>query len=86
MSRRKAYEKAFIEDAVQLVAEYPDRTVKTVAAQLGVPQTVLNNWVRRAGVRSMKKAKSGKTRAEPKAERAPRVGLEQRVKELETEL
>jgi transposase len=78
MSKRNTYSKEFRARAVQFVRGHPGSPINTLAVDLGVPQTVLNNWVRRAG-----------GRAEPGAERGPSVAgaaTDQRVRELEKEL
>jgi transposase len=78
MARRRKYSAEFKADAVALVSSRPDVSVRDIADELGVPQTVLNQWCRRAGVR-----------AEPKAERAPlplKEATTARVRELEREL
>ena len=78
MARRRKYSAEFKADAVALVASRPDVSIRDIADELGVPQTVLNGWCRRAGVR-----------AEPKAERAPvetKDATTVRVRELEREL
>src|SRR3954465_2408950 len=82
MSTRKKYSPEFRAEAVELARANPDRSVRSIGKDLGVPQTVLNNWIRRAGGRG----------ATPKAER-PLVrhgsGTSEetkRVQELEREL
>jgi transposase len=78
MSKRNSYSKEFRARAVQFVRGHAGRPINTLAKDLGVPQTVLNNWVRRAG-----------GRAELGAERGPSVvdaPSDQRVRELEKEL
>ena len=77
MGTRKNYSEEFRAGALKLVRTQPDKTVKEIAMELGVPQTVLNNWVRRAG-----------GRAEPQAKRGPSVDVlgDRRIRELEKEL
>ena len=79
MRQRKRYSEEFKADAVKLVDSRPEVSINKIADELGVPQTVLNEWVRRAGVR-----------AEPKAKRVlpPRDGQspEARIRELEKAL
>ena len=55
MSTRKKYSPQFRAEALRLVRENPDKPVRIIARELGVPQTVLNNWVRRAGGRASEK-------------------------------
>jgi transposase len=77
MGTRKKYSEEFRAGALKLVRSQPEKTVKEIAEELGVPQTVLNNWVRRAG-----------GRAEPAAKRGPSVDAPEarRIRELEKEL
>lgn len=80
MSTRKKYSPEFIADAVKLAKTHPERPIGDVGRELGVPQTVLNNWVRRAGGRSKPKAESA-----PLPQAAKMLEAE-RIRELEREL
>lgn len=77
MSTRKKYSEEFRRGAVNMVRAHPEKATNSLAIELGVPQTVLNNWVRRAG-----------GRAEPEAKRGPSVAAmeTERIRELEKEL
>ena len=44
MGQRKRYSKAFKEDAVRLVRNRGTRTVKQIAAELGLSSTQLHRW------------------------------------------
>lgn len=82
MATRKQYSEHFREQAIELVRRNPGRTVRDIAKELGVPQTVLNGWVRRGQVRPAREA------AQPAL--MPRAGFEQepaaRIRQLEREL
>jgi transposase len=79
MSTRKKYSLQFREEAIRLVRANPDKPVREIGLELGVPQTVLNNWVRRAGGRE-------KPRAEHAPLKAGQPSLDHdRLRELERE-
>ena len=81
MATRSKYTSEFKDEAVKLAQAHPDKPIKQLALELGVPQTVLNNWVRRAGVRQEKSEPPKKEEKKPADVRA-----EVRVRELERQL
>jgi transposase len=74
LATRKNYSVQFRTDAIELVRKNPNKPIVKVAEELGIPQTVLNNWIRRSGGRK------------EKAEAGPEMTESQRVKQLEREL
>jgi transposase-like protein len=76
MATRKNYSQQYRDEAIELVRKSEGKPLRKVAAELGVPQSVLNNWVRRSG-----------GRAEPVAPVvASKTEQSQRIKQLERDL
>ena len=75
MATRKNYSHQYRDEAVELVRKSEGKPLRVVADELGVPQTVLNNWVRRAG-----------GRVESVAAAVSKSDQSQRIKQLERDL
>lgn len=76
MPTRKKYSLQYREEAVELVRANPTKPIRAIAEELGIPQTVLNNWVRRAGAQKTASSSDGQTKPTES----------QRIKQLEREL
>ncbi len=91
---RKTYSAEFRRDAVELYRSTPTATVAGIAADLGIMDTTLSNWIKAAGVpiRGQSRARSsapppgGETPEQEVARLRARVGeLEAEARKLDTE-
>ena len=70
---RRKFSDEFKADAVALVEESGGQIAK-VAKELGIYDSSLGNWVRQARERARRRADTGGTRRDPRAEEGTRAG------------
>ncbi|WP_424921122.1 IS3 family transposase [Streptomyces sp. wa1] len=81
----KNYPPQFKADAVALYESRPDATIRSVAADLGINQETLRNWVRTAGASRPRGRRTQEPAQPPAPLEAENAALRKKVRELEEE-